>query len=106
MAGAALPSHLPISRGIGSRIEFLIDLLTAELAPHRRRIRNTVRMALIGTVGAGLMAACHVESVLGAYVVWTLVGSPGPMMSFGQALGYTIGAAVMMAAAVPLAGIL
>ena len=105
MAGAAIPRYQPL-RTIGHRVEFVIDLLRAEFKPHRRRIRNTIRMALVGTVGAGLMAACHVQSVLGTYVIWTLVGAAAPMMNFSQAVGYTIAAAVLMALSVPLAGIL
>ncbi len=63
-------------------------------------------MATVGAVGAGVMASCHVQSILGTYIVWTLIGSGGAMMGFGQALGYTIAAGVLMALSVPIAGIL
>ena len=106
MAGAAIPRHLPTVRGIAHRIQFLIDMVRAEMVPHRRRTRNTIRMTVIGTLGAGLMTACHVESVLGTYVLWTLIGSPGAMMSFAQALGYTVATGILLALSVPLAGIL
>ncbi len=64
-----------------------------------------MRMATIGTVGAGLMAVCHVRSALGPYVVWLLVGQSA-MMSFGTAAVDLAVTAPILAAAVPLAGIL
>ncbi len=103
---AVLPGYSGLARSLARRLESLADLLWAELAPHSRRTRNTIRMALIGVVGAGLIASCHVESALGTYVVWTMVGSPAPMMSFSGALGYTIAAGTMMALSVPIAAIL
>ena len=62
-------------------------------------------MATIGTVGTGLMAACHVQSALGPYIVWLLVGQSA-MMSFGTAAADLAVTAPILAASVPLAGIL
>src|SRR5579885_2906752 len=106
MAGAALPRYPLSLQAFADRIGWLIELLRAELAPHQRRVRNAIRMATVGAAGAGVMAACHVHSTLGAYIVWTLVGSGAAMMGFGPALGYTIAAGVLMALSVPIAGML
>jgi len=105
MAGAVIPRHSPL-RTLRRRVDYIIDIIRAELTPHHRRIRNTIRMATIGTFGAGVMAACHIQSVLGTYIIWTLVGSAGPMMGFSEALAFTIAAGILMALSVPLAGIL
>ena len=93
-------------RAFRRRVDYVLEIIRAELTPHHRRIRNTIRMATIGTVGAGVMAACHIQSVLGTYIIWTLVGSAGPMMGFGEAFAFTIAAGALMALSVPLAGIL
>ncbi len=43
-------------------------------------------MTTIATLGAGLIASCHVNNQLGTYIVWLLVGA-GPMMSLRKAIG-------------------
>ena len=43
-------------------------------------------MTTIATIGAGLVASCHVNNELGTYIVWLLVGA-GPMMSLRKASG-------------------
>lgn len=78
-------------------------LLAEELAP--RRFATSLRYTIIATIGAGLMAACHVRSELGPYVVWLMLG-PVAMMSPATALLYLAATAPILAAAVPLAGIL
>jgi uncharacterized membrane protein YccC len=80
-------------------------LLSRELAPNSRKLRTALRLATIGTIGAGLIASCHVNNELGAYIVWLLVGA-GPMMSARRALAFLIAEAFTLAAAVVMAGIL
>ena len=115
MAGATIP-RAPSERGVDrfafsrihgftNRLQALIDLLVAEMAPRHRRVRTAVRMAFIASFGAGVMAACHVESILGPYIVWSLVSGAGPMMNFAEATGFTIAAAVMVGLSFLLAGI-
>jgi hypothetical protein len=59
-------------------------LISRELAPTSRKLRTALRLTTIGTVGAGLIAACHIHSEVGTYIVWLLVGA-GPMMSLRTA---------------------
>jgi multidrug resistance protein MdtO len=86
-------------------IEWLVALLAEELAPRPLRFRSSLRMAVIAAIGAGLIAACHVQTVLGAYVVWLMLGS-GPMLSLRRAAGFLVIAAAVLAASVPLAAML
>ena len=79
--------------------------MVEELAPNPRRLKTTLRMAVIGTVGAGLMASCHVENQLGTYLVWLLIG-PVAMMSFRNALSALLVLAPLLAASVQVAGML
>src|SRR5579863_5772026 len=83
----------------------LAVLLSRELAPNSRKLRTALRLATIGTIGAGLVASCHVYNELGTYIVWLLVGA-GPMMSARKAVGFLIAEAVALAVAVVMAGIL
>jgi uncharacterized membrane protein YccC len=102
-AGFVAPKvHLPHPRGW---FEQLGALLSRELAPSSRKLRTALRLATIGTIGAGLIASAHVNNELGTYIVWLLVGA-GPMMSPRRAVGFLIAAAFTLAAAVVLAGIL
>ena len=55
--------------------------LTRELAPNSRRFRAALRLATIATLGAGLVASCHVNSGLGTYAVWLLVGGTNDVSS-------------------------
>src|SRR5271169_4772516 len=80
-------------------------LLAHELAPTSRKFRTALRLATIGTIGAGLIASCHVNNELGTYIVWLLVGA-GPMMSPRKAIAFLIAEAFTLAASVVLAGIL
>ena len=102
-AGFVRPKvRLPYPRGW---FDQLAALLSRELAPNSRKLRTALRLAVIGTIGAGLVASCHVYNELGTYIVWLLVGA-GPMMSARKALGFLIAEAVALAVAVVMAGIL
>lgn len=83
----------------------LAALLGRELAPSSRKFSTSLRLATIGTLGAGVIASCHVNNELGTYIVWLLVGA-GPMMSARTASAFLIAQALTLAASVVLAGIL
>jgi fusaric acid resistance family protein len=83
----------------------LVALLTRELAPSSRRLRTSLRMTTIATVGAGLIVSCHVNNELGTYIVWLLVGA-GPMMSLRKAVAFLMAEAFALSTAVLMAGIL
>ena len=83
----------------------LAALISQELAPSSRKFRTALRLTTIGTVGAGLVASCHVNNQLGTYIVWLLVGA-GPMMSARKARAFLIAEALALAASVVMAGIL
>jgi uncharacterized membrane protein YccC len=102
MNGSAI-TELRLSR-LFSWIDQLGGLLAQELAPSSRKIRTAFRLATIATVGAGLVVSCHVNSELGAYIVWLLVGA-GPMMSARKAGTFLIAEALALIAAVVMAGI-
>jgi hypothetical protein len=46
----------------------LVALLSRELAPNSRKLRVALRMTTIATLGAGLVASCHVTNELGTYI--------------------------------------
>src|SRR3984957_10242428 len=83
----------------------LTALLGRELAPNSRKLRTALRLTTVATIGAGLIASCHVNNELGTYLVWLLVGA-GPMMSPRKAVAFLIALTFTLAASVVLAGIL
>src|SRR5271156_6009468 len=83
----------------------LVALLSRELAPSSRKLRTALRMTTIATIGAGLIASCHVNNELGTYLVWLLVGA-GPMMSPRKGVAFLIAEGFALAASVVMAGIL
>ena len=44
-------------------------LLARELAPTSRKFRTAFRLTTIATIGAALVAICHVNNELGTYFV-------------------------------------
>src|SRR5277367_3786901 len=80
-------------------------LLAHELAPNPRKLRTALRMTTIATIGAGLIASCHVNNQLGTYIVWLLVGA-GPMMSLRKAFAFIVAEAFALAGSVVMAGML
>jgi len=85
--------------------DWLGSFLATELAPSSRRIKTSIRMATIATVGAGIMAACHVDTQLGPYLIWIAIGA-SPMLSLERAFVYVVVIAGFLIASVPLAGML
>jgi uncharacterized membrane protein YccC len=86
-------------------IDSFAALLVEELTPSPRRLKLTLRMALIGTVGAALVTSCHVDNQLGTYLVWIIIG-PVAMMSLRKAVTSLAILTPVLVASVPLAGIL
>ncbi|MDB5107070.1 MAG: hypothetical protein JWM69_11, partial [Candidatus Binatus sp.] len=77
-------------------------LLARELAPNQRKLRTAFRLSAIGTIGVGLVAICHVNNQLGAYIVWLLVGA-GPMMSARKASAFLIAETLALVVSVVMA---
>ena len=82
--------------------EQLETLLARELAPSSRKFRTAFRFTTIATIGAGLIASCHINNELGTYIVWLLVGA-GPMMSARKAVEVLIAEALALMATVVMA---
>ena len=83
----------------------LLGYLADELAIRPRRVARAVRLALMTSVGIGLMAALHVESMFGPYLLWAVAAAPRAMMTATQAGALIVTEGVLLIAAVPLAGI-
>ncbi len=88
-----------------SWFDSFVALLVEELEPNPRRLKITLRMALIGTIGAGLVASCHVYNQLGTYLVWIMIG-PVAMLSLRRAVTCLAILAPLLVATVPIAGML
>lgn len=76
--------------------------LSRELAPTSPKLRRALRLTTIGSVGAGIIASSHIQSELGTYIVWLLVGA-GPMMSIRTALIFLVAEAASLTGAVMMA---
>jgi uncharacterized membrane protein YccC len=87
-------------------VAWLQQLITEELRPRPGRIRTAVRMALIGAVGAALMAALHVGPGLGPVLLWVALYSSSSAITASEGLILTVAYAVMLIASVFLAGIM
>jgi len=98
---AFVKDELRTSRAPGW-FEELTAALAQELTPNRRKLRTALRFTTIATIGTGIVAACHVYSEFGAYIVWLLVGA-GPMMSVGKALRFLTAEGIALAVSVVLA---
>ena len=66
-------------------LDRLKALVARELAPSLRKIRSALRVSMIVTMAIGLDASCHVNTQLGAVIVWLVAGA-GRMMSIRKAL--------------------
>jgi uncharacterized membrane protein YccC len=83
-------------------LDGLEALVARELAPSARKIRTAVRIATIVTIAIGLDASCHVNTQLGAVIVWILAGA-GPMMSLRKAVAWQIAVMIALITAVVMA---
>src|SRR5580698_2085603 len=84
----------------------LLELLREELALRPHRLLSAIRAATVASLGAGIMAAAHVDSTLGPYLVWILAGTPTAMLRWRTALTFTIVAGATIAIAVVFARVL
>jgi len=75
-------------------LDQLEALVARELAPSARKARTALRIATIVSIAIGFDAICHVNTPLGAVIIWVLAGA-GPMMSIRKALTWQV--AVMLA---------
>jgi len=100
MAAVVKPElRLALPLGGLSRLE---ALLASELAPTAPKFRAAFRLTTIATIGAALVAICHVNNELGTYIVWLLVGA-GPMMSVRKAITFLIAEALALIFSVVMA---
>jgi uncharacterized membrane protein YccC len=83
-------------------LDRLEALVVRELAPSARKIRTALRVSIIVTIAIALDASCHVNSQLGAVIVWLLAGA-GPMMSIRRALSWQIAVMLALVTAVVMA---
>ena len=100
MAAFVDEHHRPA--GAPGRVERLETLLAQELAPSSRRFWTALRLTTIATIGAALIAVCHVNSDMGTYIVWLMVGG-GPMMSLRKASGILVAEVLLLASSVVMA---
>src|SRR4029077_17041261 len=84
----------------------LSGYLAEEFAARPQRLARAVRLALLVSLGMGVMAAAHVESPLGPYLLWAVAAAPRPMMTVPEAVRLVVTQAVLLALAVPLAALL
>ena len=63
----------------------LKTLVACERAPGPRKVRTALHVSMIVTMAIGLDASCHVNTQLGAVIVWLVAGA-GRMMSIRKAL--------------------
>lgn len=84
----------------------LLELLREELALRPHRLLSAIRAATVASIGAGIMAAAHVDSALGPYLVWILAGTPTAMLRWRTAVTFTIVEGATIAIAVVFARVL
>ena len=72
--GLPLSAAAHLLRGlqaVETRLDSFLSFLGEELSPRPGRLRASIRIALITALGAGLMAAMHIDSELGVYLLWS-----------------------------------
>jgi hypothetical protein len=92
------------ARRITHGVDSLFAALALDLEAHPRRRRTAVRTGFICALGFGLMAAAHVDALLGPYVLWLVASSGGAMLTPFKALRFTLVTGAGLALSVPLAG--
>ena len=83
-------------------LDQLEALVVRELAPNDRKLRTALRTATIVTIAIGLDAICHVNTLLGAVIIWILAGA-GPMMSIRRAFAWQFAVMLALIASVVMA---
>jgi hypothetical protein len=92
------------ARRIAHGVDWLLGSLALDLEAHPRRVRTAVRTGFICALGFGLMAAAHVDALLGPYVLWTVAAAGGAMVRPFAALKFIVVTGAMLALSVPIAG--
>jgi hypothetical protein len=105
-AGQALGWRAAPPRRFTGGAGTLAEYFAEEFAACPRRLMRAVRLALRASLGIGVMAAAHVESILGPYLLWAVAAAPRPMMSPREAIRLIVTQAILLALSVPLAGLL
>jgi hypothetical protein len=84
-------------RRLDADAAWLQRLVREELRPRPGRVRTSVRMALIGAVGATVMVALQVRGPLGPVTLWVALTGSNRRMTVREALGLlvTVGAAII-----------
>src|SRR5271169_4093635 len=103
---AVAPCRYSRRETAAARFESLFAVLRQELALRPHRLRSALRSAALTAIAAGLMAAAHVDSNLGPYVVWILAGTPSAMLRWRTAVTFTVVEGATLAIAVVLARVL
>jgi uncharacterized membrane protein YccC len=86
-------------------LDRLEALLARELAPSPLRFQTALRLTTVATIGAALVVSCHVNSELGTYIVWLMVGA-GPMLSLRNSSGILVAEAFLLTSSVVMARVL
>jgi hypothetical protein len=102
-AVATKPRLAPLDL-LRTRLDAAVLSLAQQLASNPHRVRTALRMALIAALGAGLMAAMHIDDSLGIYVLWSIVSAPAAMMVPAKGIGLIVASAISLAISIPLAG--
>jgi uncharacterized membrane protein YccC len=102
MAAAPYP-RLGGEAATGGRFAATLAILREEFALRPHRLRSSIRAATIGALGAGLVAALHIDTPLGAYLIWALAASPVAMMRWRAAVALALIEAVVVALALVFA---
>src|SRR6266849_6357114 len=100
---AAFVDQLGQAAASSGWIEWLKALLAQELATSPRRLRTALRLTVVATIGVALIATCHVNSDLGTYIVWLLVGAAGPMRSVRKVIGILVVEVLVLVSSVVVA---
>src|SRR6185312_10505286 len=103
MAAAPYPS---LAARASTRVEEFAARVLGEFAPRPHRTRAALRASAIGAIGVGLMAAAHIDSTLGPYVVWMLAGTPAAMISWRKGVVFLLAEAALIASSVLVARVL
>ena len=77
LRGLASAGVRRITRGVDT----LFGALALDIEAHPRRMRTVLRTGFICALGFGLMAAAHVDALLGPYVLWILASSGRTMLA-------------------------
>ncbi len=99
----------PVTRRRSTRVspagfsDRFLKLLREEMAPQPHRVYTTIRSSVAGAVGAGIIAAAHIDSPLGPYLMWLLAGTPTAMLSWRAASILVLVEAMALTVSVPLA---